>query len=282
VSDAVLRAHSQDGRFRVVAAQAGATFAEGSRRHGLAGVSALAFGRALLATALVGSVEKGGGRFTVQWAGRGPLGNVHIDLRAGGALRGYVSGHPPDGALSIEAALGPGLLVVVRHPAGAPMSQGQAPLDRHDVDRDMESWLQRSDQVPSVLRTSLDTGAAAGILIQTLPGGDPALLAPEGGRLDPALFHRAFPADLAPLALVSKLTRDFGWEVVDEGPLTFRCTCSRARVLSGVELLGWEEIAAMLDAGETTSVRCEFCSTEWTVGHDDLVEVLGRLASGQA
>lgn len=272
--DRVVHAHSRDGLFRIVAVSASATVEEACRRHDLHGVARLAISRAIVSTALVGSVEKGGGRFSAQWGGRGPLGNIHVDLRPGGALRGYVSGHAAEGALA--EAVGPGLLVVVRQEDSGPFTQSQVPLDSHEIDTDMEAFLDRSDQVPSVLRTFVEQGGADGVLVQTLPGGDADAFLPGAGRLAEAFFNRSLPRGEDPRVMITLAAPGFDWVVVDESSLAFRCTCSHERVLDGVLMLGWDEIAGMVDQGLGTSVRCEFCATDWVIGVDDLIGLLIR------
>lgn len=270
-----------DGLLRAVAVQGTETAQEICRRHNLHGDAALLMARAVVSTALLSVLEKDDARLTLQWASRGPFGVVHADLRPGLLLRAYLSGEAastvvPSGS---RPSLGPGVLVVMRQVLGQPILQGQVPLAGGEVDLDVEAYLRRSEQVPSVLRAfvSLDASgaiaAAAGALVQCLPGGDPKDIEPGAG-IDAAYFSRTLPADLdAATLLMRVLPSGLGGSTV-AGPLRFGCTCSRARVEASVAMLGVEELLGMVAAGEGTSVRCEFCAEDYVVGVEDLLRLL--------
>lgn len=271
------------GDYRVAVAVTTATIAEAVRRHEPTPVGALALARGLTALALAGVTGKEWTRMSAQWLGRGALGNLQTDLRRPGDLRGFYTGS--GGAHTIEIALGRGglLSVISQQPDGS-FSQGQVALASRTVDADMEHYLKTSDQVASLLRVLVDTDDegrptdVVGILIQALPGSggeNPKSLASED------LKNRTVPAWLA----VDELM-DLGLpglpkvEWMLEVPLRWHCHCSRERIESGIQLLGVAELTEMVDEGESTEVRCDFCRELYTFAPADLATLRDGLSSG--
>lgn len=285
MTDELLRAITADGLYRVAVASTTDVVAEAVRRHAATPVVARALARAITSGALLGVSEKEYHRIGVQWTGRGPMRSLHVDVRPGGLLRGY-PGEADATAPSVAAALGPGLVHVVEQDEQGRHTQGSLPLSTSEVDEDIETWLRRSEQVPSRLRVLVDLdgegmpAAVSGVLIQTLPGGAASALLGDEGGVSPELVARTLPAsldvgDLArrvlPGAPITELTRE---------PLRFVCQCSAERVARGVAMLGAEEIDQMIGAGEETDVRCDFCNEHYLVDADGLRAIRATMDAG--
>ena len=81
-------------------------------------------------------------------------------------------------------------------------------------------------------------GAAGGVLLQKLPGGDAGALAEAGGRLLPEVLDRALlEAGGSGPALLRALS-GAEMDVLAKRPLEFRCDCSRERVHRALLALG--------------------------------------------
>ncbi len=269
------------GDYRVAIAVTTATIAEAVRRHEPTPVGALALARGLTALALAGITGKEWTRMSAQWLGRGALGNLQTDLRRPGDLRGYYTGS--GGAHTIELALGRGglLSVITQQPDGS-YSQGQVALASRSVDADMEHYLRTSDQVASLLRVLVDTDDegrptdVVGILIQAMPGSggeNPKSLASD------ALRERTLPAwlnldELMDLGLPGLPKVEWMLEV----PLRWHCGCSRERIEAGIRLLGEAELTEMVEQGESTEVRCDFCSELYSFAPTDLAKLRDGLS----
>ena len=283
--DELLRTLTSDGGLRLIAVDVTASVAEGVRRHRLGPVAALALARGLGAVALAAGIEKELFRLSVQFLARGPLGQIHVEARPSGALRGYV-GEPRALPASLGEGLGAGGVVsVIRAQDDGRFVQGQSALGRRTIDGDLEHYLVQSEQVPSILRVLVDVDdaglprAVSGILAQVFPGAvDPVL---PGDVLAPELLARTLPADLGVDALLARAAPGVAVDVLGRHALEFRCECSLERVARGVRMLGVEEIEQMERAGEAAEVGCSFCGTTWRLEGADLVAVLDELrASG--
>lgn len=280
MTDRLLRGMSKDGLHRVFVARTTRSVQEAVVRHQLAGPPAMAMARGLTAALLAGVTDPEWHRVSFQWASRGPLGTLHVDVRSPGNLRGYVLlaenaqeavGKP------IEEWVHPGVLVALRQEASGRFSQGQIAIESGEVDRDVETYLRRSEQVASGLRVLATEDRAGGprdvvgVLVQTLPGGDPGrALLPESIR------ERAVaPGPLRDIAAAALPGLEL--ELFEETPLQFACPCSRSRVEMSVRLLGAVEIGQMVADEESTEVTCEFCATVYEVTVSDLKRILEGL-----
>ncbi len=285
MDDRLIRAITADGLYRVVAARTGGVVAEAVRRHRPTPMAAVALARAMTSASMLLVAEKEFHRIGVQWLGRGPIRSLHVDVRPGGTLRGYV-GEPSGAAETLPEALGEGVLSVIEQDPDGRFTQGSLPLHSGQVDEDLERWLCRSAQVPSRLRVMVSVdeagmpAAVAGVLVQTLPGGAAGALLGEGGALGPALLQRELDPELEPEELASAVFGSEATRVLDSQPLAFRCTCSRARVERGVAMLGEEELAEMIAREEPAEVRCDFCRDEYRVDVGGLRRILELVRRG--
>jgi len=123
----------------------------------------------------------------VQIIGDGPLGSITVDATGLGDVRGYAlhsrAGADLDPARDVADLVGhSGIVSVLRDLGLKDLYQGQTAIVTGEVDEDIEAYLRTSEQVPSALGCEVlvaDDGqvlAAAGILVQALPGGEPDIV----------------------------------------------------------------------------------------------------------
>src|SRR5690606_40366480 len=127
-----------------------------------------------------------------------------------------------------------------------------------------EDYFRQSEQLPTRLLLAADDSAAAGLMLQKLPGdaGDD-----DGWNRAGALFETLSPAELLAWpaeALLRRLFHEDGVEILGERPLRFGCSCSRERVEAKIQSLRRDEAdAAVAGADGTAQVRCEFCGQQY-------------------
>lgn len=275
MTDQLLRAITADGCYRLAVARTTDLVAEAVGRHQLDGVVALALARAMTAASLLTVAEKDFHRIGVQWVCRGPLGSIHVDVRSGGEIRGYVT-RPHALAATVPELVGAGAIHVIEQTPDGRFTQGSLTLSSGEVDEDLEAWLRRSEQVPSRLRVLVDLDDrgnprdVAGVLVQTLPGGAGSALLGDGGALSAELLDRELSAALEPAELVRRALPGATIEVLGSEPLAFACQCSRERVERGVAMLGPDELLEMIEGEEAAQVRCDFCNEDYTVDVEGL------------
>jgi len=279
VLDTLTRTIAAAGGVRGVAAVTTETVAEARRRHDTAPTATAALGRTLSATVMLGAGLKDGQRITMRVLGDGPLGGIIADGTGGGEVRGYVANPGVDlpvtarRKLDVGGAVGRGTLHVTRDMGLRYPYHGSVPLISGEIGEDVARYLVVSEQVLSVVALGVlvnpdgDVGAAGGYILQVLPGaagGIPRYLEERVGRLPPItelVRDGAGPDQILDLALGELGSRSLG-----EGPVAFRCGCSRERVEAVLIALGRAELERLLEEQGRAEVTCRFCGDRYELG----------------
>ena len=238
---------------------------------------------ALVITALIGSLLKDdGSQLTMQaQTGGGAIDLLVCDYRAG-ELRGYVRHDPAKLAElganpSLYALFGKGYLAVTFDLAVTGQRyQGIVPLEGESLAEACESYFAQSEQVPTLIRLGVRTGAhgsvAGGLLVQHLPEGEEGRERLHVRMDDPDWEHAAIVAgsvrhdelvdgNLTLESLVWRLFHDEGEVRVTPGPqLTRGCRCSIEHYRSVLAQFPEAERAEMRDESGAIVVDCAFCS----------------------
>jgi molecular chaperone Hsp33 len=288
--DKIVRCLIEDSRARVVVAVTTATVRQIAERHQATGPAAVALGRAATAGLLLATLTKDDEQVTLQLLGNGPLGAVTVDARSSGAVRAYLKTVTVPTAepvasprISLASALGAeGMVNVIRDLGMTSNFSGQTVFKSGEIDEDVENYLQKSEQIDSVLRCDTlvdDTGAvkaSAGILVQTLPqAGGAALVEFLRHRIGTNAMADALLAatsELDPWALARNILGSAGetMQKLDSRPVSFQCPCSRERAGAMLAMMREEDLRAMMDEELEAKVVCKFCGGTYVFGEEDL------------
>ncbi len=236
---------------------------------------------------LIATGAQDGETLQLQFRGDGPLGQMTVISDHRGRVRGYVadpSAHPPPraGKLDVAAAVGTGVLAVVRyHPSWREPYTGIVPLVSGEVAADLAHYLVTSEQTPSALAAGVfvqgdgSVAAAGGYLVQALPGADEDVLT----HLEQTVRALATPTELVRSGLgadglIDALLAGLGSRARERSRPEFFCGCDTAKIRRAVMLLGREETRAIAAAGEALDVRCEFCATNYRLAPDEVGALL--------
>lgn len=298
--DTIVRCLLDKGRARVVAAITTDTVREIARRHAVNGTAAIALGRATSAGLMLATLTKDDEQVTLQVLGHGPWKGVTVDARSSGQLRAYLK-HPKavpwkgEGVgvrASLAEAMGKdGLVNVIRDLGMSKNFAGQTKMVSGEIDQDVESYLQGSEQIDSVLRcdTLLDgeglVAASAGLLVQTLPQAEGAALVEfirqtiDVDRLSQVL-RESNPSEAADLvkAVLGPLEHEL--EILESRPVSFGCPCSQERAARTLEMLHDEDLQAMILEDNQAQVTCNFCGQQYGFTEQDL-ELIRRKRAPQ-
>ena len=231
-------------------------------------------GEAVAATALLYATIKFRGRLTLQLQGEGPVHLLVVQCNDRGELRALARWH--DLAAGTEPALlcaGGTMTVTVEPDQGQDRYQGIVQLDSGDVKGALERYFAQSEQLPTRFQLACTERGAAGLLLQRLPGAvesaddwtriqqlGATVTAPELLTLDPAsLLRRLFNEDTVRLFRPQ--------------PLSFRCSCSRARTAAMLKALGRDEVEDILAEQGAVTVSCEFCGLEQSFDAVDVAQL---------
>jgi molecular chaperone Hsp33 len=275
VTDSVIRAMTDDGGFRVVAARTtdtvrGVVLAQRSQ-----GTTAR-----LLADLVTGTIlvrETMAPTLRVQGVLKGAEGSTLVaDSAPEGGARGLVR-------LAKDAAgvtLGDGaLLQMMRSMPNGELHRGVVEVGRGGgVSEALMAYMQSSEQIVSMISVGARVGAdgavtaAAGYVVQLLPELAEGPLAVMTERLrefvsiEPLLDGPARSPD----ALVGELLFGMPFTRLAEAPLRFECSCSAIRVMASLSTLPKRDIAELLEGGKAIDLSCDYCGKAYEVDPERL------------
>lgn len=277
------------GDLKVVVAVLTDTARDARARHRLAPTSASLLAQGLAGGVLLASLQKGDSRVNLQVECDGQFRGLFVDAGATGEVRGYAKNPDVDlelgqGEFRWRGALGNSGFLSVLRDIGAEYYRSSVALTSMDLARDLDHYFETSDQVPTRVALAVRAdpgeplGAVAGVLVQTLPDGDRQALATRGAALPPAL-ERVLAGEAAgsPQALFQALFPE--GKPLQQHPVAFRCTCSKARALETIKSLGAADVQHIVDTMGSTAVACHFCGARHEITLPDLLQVLDALGA---
>ncbi|HWN68198.1 MAG TPA: Hsp33 family molecular chaperone HslO [Haliangium sp.] len=308
MTDTIVRCVLRDPPLRVVAVTNTGVVREAARRHGAVGGAQVALGRGATCGLLLATLTKAGEQVTLQVLGSGPLGGLLVDATDAGHVRVSLKNPevlvpgPHGQRVSVADGIGRrGVVSVARDLGMRFQSTGQSLIVSGEIDEDLEHYLTTSEQVDSALGCEVLLGdsevtAAAGVLVQCMPGEDAAHVVAEvrerlrAGGLT-ALLARSMTtaaSDLGseagsgigpeadPVLLARALLGERGarLEVLDTRPVRFHCPCTRERVQNSLMLLDPAELESMVRDDEGAEVTCNFCREVYQLTASDLEALL--------
>ena len=290
MQDEVIQGLTAGNEVRFFAAYTRGVAEEARRIHNTSPVATAALGRTLTAGAMMGAMCKNETDvLTLQIRGDGPIGGITVTAGADAAVKGLVQ-QPnvliparSDGHLNVGAAVGRGVLRVIRDAGLKEPYIGQTELVSGEIGEDLTYYFASSEQIP----TSVGLGVlmnkenyvehAGGFIIQLLPFATEQTIrwleeVLAGVHSVTEYFADGYTLDEFVYALM-------GRDAVIERrlPALYRCDCSRERVEKALISLGRKELTEMLADGEPVNLHCDFCNKDYTFSTEELEELLTRL-----
>jgi molecular chaperone Hsp33 len=286
VKDYLVRIITKDANVRGLACVTSHLVDETCRRQGARPTACVALGRALTGGALMGALLKSGQRVALRFEGNGPLEKIIVEAESNGTVRGYVKVPHVDlplknGKFNVSGALGDsGLLTVVKDLRLKEPYTGMVELYTGEIGEDLAFYLTESEQIPSAvgLGVSVDEGggvsAAGGFLIQSFPPYQKATVDGLIAQIqEMSSITELISKGKTPEQLLDILFSRIPFEILEERPLAFQCSCSKERVEKALVALGREEIEAMISRQKETIVTCEFCQGRYQLTREELEQL---------
>ena len=243
---------------------------------------------ALVLTALIGGLLKEpDDQLTVQAQSQGGVIELLVADYRNGEIRGYVKHDPAEfdtlgAAPGLTELFGEGFLAITFDMAkGGQRYQGVVPLEGASLTAAIEAYFAQSEQVATLIRTGVKSGAAGniagGLLVQHLPEGEEGRERLHVRLDDPEWEHVSILASTTSSAelvdqalsleeLVWRLYHEESEVRVDHGARISRgCRCSIAHFEDVLSRFSSEERREMADERGVILVDCAFCSRQFPI-----------------
>ena len=259
---------------------------EAATRHHTSHLASAALGRAMNGALLLAATMKDNERIALRLKGDGPIGEVVADAE-GTHVRGYVGG--PDvflplknGKLDVGGAIGAGNIIVTRYLQNAEPFTGYAELVDGEIASDLTNYLYTSEQTPSSVALGVLVNkegqviASGGYFIQAMPGCAEETLAQleENISLTPYVTQ-LLELGYTPEKMIETIARGLDVTIQESIELSYKCRCSREKILGALATLGQEDISAM-SQDEETEVHCQFCNETYKFSGEEIARLLKK------
>jgi molecular chaperone Hsp33 len=269
------------------------------------GVIREVLGEAVVASLLLAATIKFQGVLSLQLQGAGAIQLLLAQCTSGLGVRGLAR-YREDleaGATAgeLQRLIGTGnLTVTLESDDGSQRYQGIVPIAGARLADSLQIYFENSEQLPTRLWLYADEHAAAGMLLQRLPGERGAAHGTAGAEpavfTDPALIDDAWrrvqligatltPEELRSLAdaeIVHRLFNEDDVRIFEPAPVYFRCRCSRDRVSGMLQGLGETETRSILAERGEVEVRCDFCNRAYVFDAVDVGQLFNKGVASDA
>lgn len=287
----VTRAMTRDGSARVLVINSRKMVDDMVKFHKTSPTATATLGRTLTAVSMIGTMlPEAGDTVTISIAGNGEAGKIIAVGDYYGNVKGYIQNplanppKKPNGKLDVGAAVGAGTISFIKDVGNDEPQIGTIELVSGEIAEDIATYFAKSEQVPTVLSLGVLVDkdysclAAGGVLIQLMPFPDDETVdLIERNASDLVNISRYFERGMTNEEIMAIAMRDIPFDIFDNLEVSYKCGCSRERMLKKIKSLGKGEILKMLDeqvaegkARELSAV-CRFCNTGYTFDEKSLL-----------
>ena len=282
-NDAVMRAMTNDGAFRVVAARTTDTAQTVIAAQNLDGP--IAHDLADLVTTAVLYRETMAPSLRVQCIVRfeDEGGQLVADSHPDGWTRGLLQ--PGSGDAPPDTRQTPATLQMMRTLPNSDLHRGVVEVpEGGNLSEAFMRYMQLSEQIVSMISLGSEVGskhpAAGGFVVQLLPEAAEAEAAMETmtHRLEDfvEIRKRLQDSDGSPSQLIEQIFEGMPFTWLQSSEIRFGCHCSEVRVMTTLSVLECSDIQELVDQGEPLSVGCDYCGASYTV---EIAQLQGLLTS---
>ncbi len=288
MTDYMVRASSAAGEVRAFAATTATTVECARAFHNLSPVVTAALGRLLTGGAMMGYMLQGDDKLTLQIRSDGPVEGLTVTADADGHVKGYA--HEPgvilpvresDGKLDVGGIVGRGTLQVIKDQGLKDPYIGETELVNGEIAEDLTYYFAASEQVPSavglgVLMNKDNTVRnAGGFIVQMLPGATEKSISTVEENIKKIRSVTDLLKDgKTPEDLIKMVLEGLDPVIYEPHEVSFKCNCSRDRVSKVLLSLGEKDLKSLIDDGEDTELKCQFCGKAYKFTVAEMKELL--------
>ena len=282
-NDSVVRAMTNDGAFRVIAARTTDTVRGVLAAQNLSG--ALAHDMADLLSIAVLYRETMAPSLRVQCIVRfeEEAGQLVADSHPDGWTRGLLQAGTGDAPPDIRKTRA--TLQMMRTLPNSDLHRGVVEVpESGNLSEGFMRYMQLSEQIVSMISLGSavegQNPTAGGFVVQLLPEAADAEAAMETmtRRLEDfvEIRERLQKSDGSPSQLIEQIFEGMPFTWLDSNDIRFGCQCSEVRVMTTLSVLNRSDIQELVDEGEPLSIDCDYCGASYTV---EIAQLQGLLSS---
>ena len=273
----MVRATAAGAQIRAFAVNTRELTEETRAAHNASPVVTAALGRLMTGALMMGSMLKGEKDIlTLQIRGAGPVHGLTATADAAGHVKGYADNPqammPPNsaGKLDVGGVIGAGVLHVMKDMGLKEPYASTVTLQTGEIADDLTYYFAASEQIPSVVALGVlmnrdnTVRQAGGFVVQLMPFTSEEVIS----RLEEKLTRITSVTELleagkTPEEILENVLGEFGLEITDRMPVSFRCDCSRERVEKVLLSLGEKDLQEMISEGKEVELHCHFCNKNY-------------------
>jgi molecular chaperone Hsp33 len=203
-----------------------------------------------------------------------------------GNVRGYCNEpvventfHYP-GKLDVGAAVGSGILTVIRDLGMKEPYVGTVQLVSGEIAEDFTYYLAASEQTASIMSLGVLLGTngvthAGGFLVQLMPGAGEDLIElmekRAGGGFPDVTFLMS--EGMNPEQILDMFLGDPGIQYLTASEVKYSCNCSRDRMERNLLTLGKTQLDELSEDEKGITLECHFCDTIYTFDRESLLKL---------
>jgi len=232
-------------------------------------------GELMAAAALLSATLKFEGALILQIQGSGPVKLMVVECTSDQTMRATAKWDKetelPGGFRDL---VGDGRFVITIAPTDlAQTYQGVVELSGDNVCGVLEHYMSTSEQLDTRLWLASNAEQATGMLLQRVPDGRQD---EEGWNRAVILGETVRREELLQLPgreLLRRLFHEEDVRLFEPRIVSFRCSCSRDRVVNMLRMLGREEVQSILQERGAVEVGCEFCNRQYVFDPVDAEQI---------
>jgi molecular chaperone Hsp33 len=282
-TDAVMRAMTNDGAFRIVATRTTDTARSVVEAQNVD--APVANDLADLVTAAVLYRETMAPTLRVQCIVRfqNDAGQLIADSHPEGWVRGLLQRGTGDAPPDIRQTRA--TLEMMRTLPNSDLHRGVVEVpEGGNLSETFMRYMQLSEQIVSMISLGSvvegESPTAGGYVVQLLPEAAEADAAMETmtHRLEDfvEIRDRLQKSDASPSELIEQIFEGMPFTWLQSSDIHFGCQCSEVRVMTTLSVLDRSDIQDLVDEGEPLSIGCEYCGTSYTV---EIAQLQGLLSA---
>ena len=294
-TDYIVRATAFDGRVRAIAIRSTYLCRASLAIHKTSPVATAALGRFLTGSLLLSDTLKSDGDTqTTSIRCEGPIHGMTAVCDAKGHVRGYC--HEPvventfhfPGKLDVGAAIGKGMLTVIRDMGMKEPYVGSVQLVSGEIAEDFTYYLAVSEQTPSVMSLGVllnrdGVTHAGGFLVQLMPGAGEDLIdylekRACGGFPDVTFL---LSEGMTPEQVLDLFLGDPDIQYLNTSPVSYECNCSRDRMERNLMTLGIAELEDLGRDQKGITLECHFCDQVYSFSQEELHALIAELVKNR-